>query len=313
MYRGQGMDEAQFKKMTANNGCLLSFNCFLSTSKDPTVALYFAQRAATNPDLVGVFFVMTIDPAQSTTPFASIMGVGYFGNKEDEVLFSMHTVFRIGTITPIDERHCFFRVELTLTHHNDQDSRQLTDRIREETFPDSKGWYRLGSVLLKMGQPDKAQRVYQLLLEKKIEENAKGPIYHQLGMIKNRLGEYEEAIQFYEKSLAIKQQSLPPHHPDFASSYNNIGAVYFNMDDYPKALSSYEKALAIRQQSLSSNHPDLASSYNNIGTVHFNIWVIIRKHYRLTKKHLELNNNHFLRITLIWLYPTITSVECIST
>ena len=42
---------------------------------------------------------MTIDPAQSTTPFASIIDVSYFRGQEDEVLFSMHTVFRIGTIT----------------------------------------------------------------------------------------------------------------------------------------------------------------------------------------------------------------------
>ena len=35
VYRGQGMDKAQFEKMAANKGCLLSFNCFLSTSKNP--------------------------------------------------------------------------------------------------------------------------------------------------------------------------------------------------------------------------------------------------------------------------------------
>ena len=37
VYRGQGMDKAQFEKMAANKGCLLSFNCFLSTSKNPDV------------------------------------------------------------------------------------------------------------------------------------------------------------------------------------------------------------------------------------------------------------------------------------
>ena len=50
---------------------------------------------------VGVLFVMMINPVQSTTPFASIMDVSFFGKKEGEVLFSMHTVFRIGNITPI--------------------------------------------------------------------------------------------------------------------------------------------------------------------------------------------------------------------
>ena len=79
------------------------------------------------------------------------------------------------------------------------------------------------------------------------------------------------------------------------------------MGEYSKALSSHEKALEIRQQSLPPNHPDLASSYNNIGLC-MTAWVNIRKHFRLTKKHLKLNNNHFLRIILIWLLPTTTSV-----
>ncbi len=270
VYRGQGMDKEQFEKMTTNKGSLLSFNCFLSTSKDRNVSLDFAQRATTNADMVGVLFVMTINPAQSTTPFASVIEVGCYAGDEDEVLFSMHTVFRIDNITPMGENHRLFRVELTLTSDNDEDLRRLTDRIREETFPDVEGWYRLGEVLLKMGQPQRAQRVYEILLEQETEESAKAPIYNQLGSVKYQQGEYQKAIRFYEKALAIKQQSLPPNHPSLATSYNNIGNVYQNMGDYPKALSYYEKSLAIDQQSLPPNHPDLAMSYNNIGIVYDN-------------------------------------------
>ena len=79
------------------------------------------------------------------------------------------------------------------------------------------------------------------------------------------------------------------------------------MGEYPKALSYYEKALAIQQQSLPSNHPDLAIILN-IGNVYMTRWVNIQKHFRLTKKHLQFNNNHFLPIILIWLDPTTTSV-----
>ena len=75
VYRGQGVEKEFFEKMTANKGGLLSFNCFLSTSKKPQVSMAFAEDAATNPDVIGVHFVMTIEPARSTTPFASIAGV----------------------------------------------------------------------------------------------------------------------------------------------------------------------------------------------------------------------------------------------
>ncbi|CAF4802947.1 unnamed protein product [Rotaria sp. Silwood1] len=63
------------------------------------------------------------------------------------------------------------------------------------------------------------------------------------------------------------QKTLPPNHPDLASSYNNIGSVYDNMGEYSKALSCYERSLEIRKMALPSNHPDLAASYNNIGMV----------------------------------------------
>jgi tetratricopeptide (TPR) repeat protein len=271
VYRGQGMSKTEFEKMNKTKGGLISFNNFLSTSKDHKVSLGFANRAVTNPDLVGILFVMTIDPSQSTTPFASIINVSYYKGKEDEVLFAMNTVFRIGDIKPMGENQRLFQVELTLTSDNDKDLRVLTDCIRKNTFPDAEGWYRLGSVLLKLGQSDKAQEVYQILLEQATKESEKAPIYHQMGLANDNLGKYQEAITFYEKSLEIDKKTLPPNHPNLAASYNNIGMVYDNMGEYSKALSSHEKALEIKQQSLPPNHPDLASSYNNIGAVYDNM------------------------------------------
>jgi tetratricopeptide (TPR) repeat protein len=267
VYRGQGLSKKDFDEMTKTKGGLISFNSFLSTSKKRHAPLGFAGEAAKNPDLVGIFFIMTIDPAQATTPFALISDVSCF-QEEDEMLFAMHTIFRINDIKSLDGNKRLFEVNLTLTGDNDQDLRVLTDRIREESFPHSEGWYRLGLMLFKMGQSDKAQEVYEVLLEQTTDESEKAPIYNQLGTIKDTQGEYQEAIIFYEKSLAIKQQSLPTNHPSLASSYNNIGNVYDSIGDYPKALSSHEKALAIKQQSLLPNHPDLAASYNNIGSVY---------------------------------------------
>ena len=40
------------------------------------------------------------------------------------------------------------------------------------------------------------------------------------------MGEYSKALSYYEKSLEIQQQSLPPNHPDLAASYMGIGIVY---------------------------------------------------------------------------------------
>ena len=269
VYRGQGMEKEAFKKMSATKGGLLSFNCFLSTSKKPAISQDFTDRATTLPDIVGVLFVMTIDPARSTTPFAFVDAVSAQDLKEQEVLFSMHTLFRIGKITSMDKINHVYQVELTLTSDNDEDLRLLTDHIRNETFPDSTGWYRLGQVLLKLGQPRKAEHVYNILLEQATDENAKAPIYHQLGAVHDELREYEEALKFYKKDLQIIEKSRPQNDSNLAISYNNIGNVHACMGNYPEALSAYQKTLEFRQQSSSSSDLfQLATCYNNIGNVY---------------------------------------------
>jgi tetratricopeptide (TPR) repeat protein len=267
VYRGQDMSTEHFEQMKKAKGGLLTFNNFLSTSKVRDVALRFARGALPNPDLVGILFVMTIDPSKSTTPFASINEVAYFKDKEDEILFSMNTVFRIRGIKSMSENHRLYQVDLTLISDNDDDLCRLTDRVREET-KGSTGWDKMGDLLLKIGQAEKALQIYEILLEQATTEIEKAQIYHQLGRAKDDLEEYDEALTVYKKSLKIRQQLLSSNHPDLAKSYNNIGVVYVNMGEYSKALFSHEKALEIRQQSLSPNHPHLGSSYNNIGVVY---------------------------------------------
>ncbi|CAF0764157.1 unnamed protein product [Adineta steineri] len=268
VYRGQGLSAADFEQMIKIRGGLISFNNFLSTSKDRDLSYAFAESNQANPDLVGILFVIKVDPSQSTSPFASIAGIGKFQG-EEEVLFSMHSVFRIQDIKQMAGNDRLYEVNLVLTADNDPELNRLTDYIREESYPDEEGWYRLGLLLFKTGQYDKAEDIYQVLLDQTKDDKSRANIYLHLGVIKYVQGKYEEALTFYEQSLAIYQKILPCSHPDMASSHNNIGLVHYSMSNYPKALSSHEKAYEIEQQSLPPNHPHFAKSLNNIGNVHF--------------------------------------------
>ena len=270
LYRGQHLSNSDFDQVQNTKGGLMSFNNFLSTSENRKVSLDFVDKAVANPDLVSILFVMTIDPTKSSTPFASINGLSEFP-KEDEILFSMHSIFRIRDIKPMGENQRRFRVDLKLTSDDDKDLRTLTDHIREETLPDSEGWRRLGSVLLQMSKFDKAEQVYQALLDQTMKDSERALIYHQLGWAKDGQGEYNEAITFYEKSIEIEEETAPCNDLNLAMSYNNIGNMYSHVGDYSKALLSHEKALLIRQQSLPSSHPDLAMSYNNIGNMYYRV------------------------------------------
>ncbi|CAF1273273.1 unnamed protein product [Adineta steineri] len=311
VYRGQGLLKSDFEKLQKTKGGLISFNSFLSTSKDKEVSLEFARCASTNPDMVGILFIMYIDPCIRSTPFAFIKEMSYFKG-EEEILFSMHTVFRVSDIKQMDNWNQIYQVELQLTSDDDQQLRLLADWIREEAG-DNTGWKRLGSLLLKIGKFNKAEELYSVLLEQTSDVGDKAHYYHKLGLVhyyrgnyekalwyfeqgleaqeKNLpsnhsdlaesfndiglvysgMGDYSKALSFYEKGLQIRQKRFPPNHPDFAESYNNIGSVYHNMGDYSKALSSHEKALEIDQKTLPSNHPSLATSYSNIGNLYHNM------------------------------------------
>ena len=268
VYRGQGVSTTDFEKMRKTKGGLMSFNSFLSTSKNRDVSFAFAESNTSNPNSVGVLFVMTIDSSQSTASFASIGDVGYYGNAEAEVLFSMHTVFRICEIKSMDKDQRLFQVNLALTSDNDKDLQRLTDHIREEIPPENNGWYRLGSVLLLLGESVKAQQLYEVILEQTNNDGEKSLIFNQLGRAKNHQGEYKEAIMFYEKSIEIEQRMHPVDHRNLANCYNNIGSSYSETSEYEKALQYFEKALLIKQQLHGPIHPSLGVSYHNIATMY---------------------------------------------
>jgi tetratricopeptide (TPR) repeat protein len=265
VYRGQGLSKGDFEKLIKAKGGLMSFNIFLSTSKKRKVSLEFSQDALNNVETIGILFKMIIEPSNLSTPFALIDGVSYF-TSEQEILFSMHTVFRIGEIKEIDNNNRLYQVELKLTSIKNQQIIALTDRMREETRG-STGWHRLGMLLIKLGKFDKAEQVYKALFDLTTDDNEKALLYHQLGLIKRNQGDYKEALLSYQNALEVYQRTLPQDHPDVATLYNNIGQVYNNIGDYSKALGFYQTSLEIYQKTLPSDHPSLAIPYNNIGLV----------------------------------------------
>ena len=60
VFRGQGLSREYFENMKKNEGGLMAFNNFLSTSRSREISIGFAWQS--NSDLIAVLFVMRIDP-----------------------------------------------------------------------------------------------------------------------------------------------------------------------------------------------------------------------------------------------------------
>ena len=273
VYRGQGLFHEYFDKMKKSKGGLMAFNNFLSTSYSRDISISFARQSS--PDLIAILFVMKIDPhlcEQAGISFVDVTDEGYFKGGEKEILFATHSIFRILRMNELkdSERNPMWEVHLTLVDENDQEMGELTQSVRKE-IGSSTGWDRLGWILIKIGQSDKAESLYQMLLEKASLKTERALYLDMLGVVHDDMGEYSKALSSYERSLEIYKVALPPDHPDLATSYNNIGSVYYNMGEYSKALSSYEQSLEIMKVALPPNHPDFAQSCNNMGEVYRNM------------------------------------------
>ncbi|CAF5060558.1 unnamed protein product, partial [Rotaria socialis] len=78
--------------------------------------------------------IMKIDPSKistSITPFAMIDEHSALP-QEQEVLFTMHTVFRVGEIKRAAENSRIWEVQLTITDESDPQLSALTNCIKEE-------------------------------------------------------------------------------------------------------------------------------------------------------------------------------------
>lgn len=263
VYRGQGMSDDDFAKIKKSEGGLLSFNNFLSTSLDQAVSLGFAESTRENCQLTGILYQIEIDSSISTVSFASLDNVSYYSDSEKEILFSMHTIFRIGEIKELKDR--LWQVNLTLTNDNDQQLKQLMDHLRKEN-QGKNGWYRIAILMMNMGKFNKALEVFNLMCEKEQVITHRG-IYHDMAVAYQGIGDYSNALLYYEKALEIQRKFLPANHPEFITTYNNIGSINNTMGYYPVALSYFQRALEIQKNCFPNDHASLAVTNNNIAAV----------------------------------------------
>jgi tetratricopeptide (TPR) repeat protein len=198
VYRGQSLSSMDFQKLIRSKSGLMSFNNFLSTSNNREISLLFAESILGNSDMVGILFKITIDPSISYTPYAFISSVSNH-IAEEEILFSMHSVFRIGEIEKIDNNDRLYEVELKLITDDDQQLRILTNLIKEKTYSKGKGWYRMSMFLISLGQYQQAEDVCMTAQEELYDDTEKMDLYNILGRIKCDQGDYEKALFFRRK------------------------------------------------------------------------------------------------------------------
>jgi len=125
LYRGQTISKNQFDETKENFDGFISMNSFLLTTEDEEVAIvYSGNGKMANPDEISVIYEMLIDTNSRSTPFAKIKT---FNPHEEEILFPMGSVFRIGKVKELRER--VYCVKLTVVDRDDELRNKLTKHL----------------------------------------------------------------------------------------------------------------------------------------------------------------------------------------
>lgn len=93
-------------------------------------------------------------------------------------------------------------------------------------------------------------------------------LYNQLATIYKDIGEYEESLNYQEKTLKLSEEILGENDLNLSARYSNISVIYRIMGKLSEALNYQEKALRLAEKMLGENDPDLATIYNNMSTIY---------------------------------------------
>lgn len=88
-----------------------------------------------------------------------------------------------------------------------------------------------------------------------------------LGSILHGLGQWDEAIGYFETAIAFFEKQFGPVHYEIAINFNNLAASLQAKGDLDQAEQAYRRALAIKETLLGENHPDVAISLNNLASL----------------------------------------------
>jgi tetratricopeptide (TPR) repeat protein len=265
VFRGQVMTNMEFDSVKNNIGRLISINTFFSTSIDRTVAeIYAGFNAEPDPVMQIVLFEIEMDVTNSTVkrPFASI---GHLSTMPDEleVMFSVGSMFRIESVQDKRTTEKHWHVKLKLVE-DDSDINELRNEL-ENKYCDESDLCSLGIALRAMGDYERAERYFRMLLEYFPEDHSNlSRIYSALGMITRDRGDYLTSLTYNEKALEyLKKPTIYDERESIGREYVQIGASHQRLGNLDLAMKYFTMATDIQKSPTS-----LSYTYNQIGLLY---------------------------------------------
>jgi tetratricopeptide (TPR) repeat protein len=143
---------------------------------------------------------------------------------------------------------------------------QLAGEFRERLSEEHQQWlrYNEGELAYQSARWDEALQFFEDLLEEELVDKLKGEVLNEAGLVYKDKGEWDKAIDYYQRSLAIDEKVGDEH--GMSAIFNNLGSVYQDKGEWDKALEYYQRSLEIDEK-VGDEH-GMATTLNNLGLVY---------------------------------------------
>ncbi|CAF1327437.1 unnamed protein product [Adineta ricciae] len=262
VYRGQLMAFEEIEHMRSNINGLISINTYFSTSKRLYIASGFSGGGLGRPCLESVVFTIKIRPNMTEKPFANIQDYSYI-SQEGEVLFSAGTIFQIIDVSELTDG--IWSVELNLSSDIQEQWYDVMRYLRTEMTA-RPTLVTLGNFLSEMGDLDKSERYYHLLMNELENEEDTGAILTAIAAVHFRKNDFTRALNYCNQGLE-QLTALPHIHPDLATAYNIMGMIQLELNQLDDAVQYFKYALNVHEQTLPNDDPLIAADLHNMATV----------------------------------------------
>jgi tetratricopeptide (TPR) repeat protein len=286
VYHGQGLVKDQFSSLQKSVDSLISFNTFLITTIDKEVSLNYAQQYRKDFNLIGIIFKIEIDRTRSSYPFTMLGQLDYHNDTDRHVLFSLNAIFQMKSMNKLEDG--LWQVDLILAEDDNEKIKTVNKWMKTE-LGDLDGFFRLGKVMINMGERDKSEKLYKMLLKHTPEENAEqlAYIHRKLGHIYSEKNELNMAFDHFDKALknlwdavSLDHHAQQPDPSRIACCLFHIAFIFREQGKHSEISENLEKVLMTYQGNFSSTDDLLAGIYH-----HLSIELENSSEYNLAIKH----------------------------
>ena len=247
LYRGQAIGDDELERMRACIGQYVSMNSFFSTSRQRSMGLHMAHsNISAHSHLQPILFHIKVNPQLSKVkPYADISDFSNYGNVEAEILFMLGSIFRLLRVYDHEEDRVTI-AELELCSEDDNELSGVYEQMKKEVGEETDIKV-LGNVLKDMGQYDRALQCYEKIL-KLVSPNdlSVRRCYYSIGQVKQLQGKYEESLSLLDQIIELEASDPSEDAMILGLTHNYMGIAY----QYGTTRHDYVAALAHYERAL---------------------------------------------------------------